>query len=96
MSHSRYRFLAATCLALLLNSLTNFAANITNLFIDIRAEEGTPDMDTALTEIYNLYADCALKDPFYELEMPIRSTLFTQSVDSLMERLQASSGPSKR
>ena len=54
-------------------------------------------MDTALTEIYNLYADCALKDPFYELEMPIRSTLFTQAVDSLMERLEkTSNGPAKR
>jgi len=54
-------------------------------------------MDDALTEIYILYAECALKDPFYELEMPIRSTLFTQAVDALMERLErASSGPSKR
>lgn len=54
-------------------------------------------MDTALTEIYILYADCALKDPFYELEMPIRSTLFTQAVDALMERLdKSSSGASKR
>ena len=54
-------------------------------------------MDAALTEIYILYCDCSLKDPFYELEMPIRSTLFTQSVDALMERLEkASSAPSKR
>ena len=86
-----------TFFALRLLSLTSCATNIINISIAVRAEEGTPDMDTALTEIYNLYADCALKDPFYELEMPIRSTLFTQSVDSLMERLEkASSGPSKR
>lgn len=54
-------------------------------------------MDTALQEIYILYCDCALKDPFYELEMPIRSALFTQAVDALMERLEKSaSSPSKR
>ena len=54
-------------------------------------------MDTALTEIYILYADCALKDPFYELEMPIRSTLFTKAVDALMERLEkAAMTPSRR
>jgi len=55
-------------------------------------------MDAALTEIYILYTDCSLKDPFYELEMPIRSTLFSQSVDALMERLEkaSSSPPSRR
>jgi trafficking protein particle complex subunit 4 len=66
-------------------------------FIPESAEEGTPDMDNALTEIYILYTDCALKDPFYELEMPIRSTLFTQAVDALMERLEkAANTPNKR
>jgi hypothetical protein len=62
-----------------------------------RAEPGTPDMDTALQEIYILYCDCALKDPFYELEMPIRSALFSQAVDALMERLEkAANTPSGR
>ena len=27
-------------------------------------------------------------DPFYELEMPIRSELFTQAVDSLIEKVE--------
>jgi hypothetical protein len=46
-----------------------------------------------------LYADCTLKDPFYELEMPIRCELFTQSVDDFMEKVNsanASSGGSNR
>ena len=61
------------------------------------AEPGTNDIDQVLREIYILYTDCALKDPFYELEMPIRSTLFTKAVDALMERLEkAASTPSKR
>jgi hypothetical protein len=40
-----------------------------------------------LKEIYILYTECVLKDPFYELEMPIRSELFIQSVDALIERV---------
>lgn len=55
----------------------------------VTAERGTADMDTVLKEIYILYADCVLKDPFYELEMPIRSELFVQAVDSLIERMTA-------
>jgi len=53
----------------------------------ITAEPGTGDMDYVLKEIYVLYTDCALKDPFYELEMPIRCELFTQAVDALIERV---------
>lgn len=55
-----------------------------------RAEPGTADMDYVLKEIYVLYTDCALKDPFYELEMPIRCELFTQAVDALIERVEKS------
>ncbi len=29
------------------------------------------------------------KDPFYELEMPIRCELFTSAVDGLIERLES-------
>ena len=49
-------------------------------------------LDVALREIYKLYVDCVLKDPFYELEMPIRSELFVNAVDALMERLDHPSG----
>lgn len=40
-----------------------------------------------LREIYVLYADCTLKDPFYELEMPIRCDLFNQAVDDLFDKV---------
>ena len=39
-----------------------------------------------LKEIYVLYTECVLKDPFYELEMPIRSDLFIQGVDLLIQQ----------
>lgn len=54
----------------------------------ITAEPGTPDLDDVLKEIYVLYTDCALKDPFYDLEMPIRCELFIQAVDILIERVE--------
>ena len=57
----------------------------------ITAEPNTPDMDLILKQIYVLYTDCVLKDPFYELEMPIRSELFVQAVDALIERVEKSS-----
>jgi len=53
----------------------------------ITAEPNTKaDLGQVLREIYVLYTDCALKDPFYELEMPIRCELFAQGVDSLIKR----------
>ena len=54
----------------------------------ITAEPGTTDLDFVLREIYVLYADCALKDPFYELEMPIRCELFIQAVDALIRKVE--------
>jgi hypothetical protein len=48
------------------------------------------DLDQVLREIYALYTDCALKDPFYELEMPIRCELFSQGVDNLIQRVEKS------
>ena len=57
----------------------------------VTAEPETPDMLSVLQDIYVLYTDCVLKDPFYELEMPIRSDLFSLAVDALMDRVEKSS-----
>jgi trafficking protein particle complex subunit 4 len=45
------------------------------------------DLKEVLKEIYVLYTECVLKDPFYELEMPIRSDLFVQAVDAVIQRV---------
>ena len=52
------------------------------------------DLGRVLREIYVLYTDCALKDPFYELEMPIRCELFTQGVENLIRRVESRFGMS--
>lgn len=60
------------------------------LFSLSSAEPGTSDLDEVLREIYILYTECALKDPFYELEMPIRCELFTTAVDALIQKMERS------
>jgi hypothetical protein len=44
--------------------------------IFVAAEPGTPGMDNLLRNIYELYTDYVLKNPFYEVEMPIRCELW--------------------
>ncbi|CAD6338186.1 unnamed protein product [Miscanthus lutarioriparius] len=39
-------------------------------------ETGAPNMEMLLKVIYELYTDFVLKNPFYEMEMPIRCELF--------------------
>ena len=46
------------------------------------------DLEIVLKEIYVLYTECVLKDPFYELEMPIRSELFITAVDNLIDKVE--------
>jgi len=57
----------------------------------ITAEPNTTvavNLGQILREIYVLYTDCCLKDPFYELEMPIRCELFTQGVVNLIQKVE--------
>jgi trafficking protein particle complex subunit 4 len=41
---------------------------------------GTPNVPQYLRQIHELYADWVLKDPFYELDMPIRVEKFEQKL----------------
>lgn len=43
-------------------------------------------VDGLLRRIYELYADFALKNPFYSIDMPIRCQRFDDAVRSLIER----------
>ena len=46
----------------------------TKFFVSV--EPGMPGVEDRLHHIYELYVDFVLKNPFYELEMPIRCELF--------------------
>ncbi len=41
-----------------------------------------------LFQIYELYADYALKNPFYSLEMPIRADLFDQHLQVAIDQIE--------
>ena len=56
----------------------------TGLKFVLTAEAGTPDLDAVLHGIYELYADFVLKNPFYELDMPIRCELFHTNVTNFI------------
>ncbi|CBK24784.2 uncharacterized protein [Blastocystis hominis] len=43
-----------------------------------------PYLEGLLDEIYVLFADYVMKNPFYELEMPIRCSLFEEKLDTLI------------
>lgn len=43
-------------------------------------------VDSLLRRIYELYADYALKNPFYSIDMPIRCQRFDDAIKSLIER----------
>ncbi|KAL9251088.1 Trafficking protein particle complex subunit 4-like protein [Drosera capensis] len=47
-------------------------------------EPGTHHMETLLKHIYELYTDYVLKNPFYEMEMPIRCELFEINLAQLV------------
>ena len=41
-------------------------------------------MDKLLAQVYTLYTDYVLKNPFYELDMPIRAELFELNLLKLL------------
>lgn len=43
--------------------------------------------ENLLRKVYCLYSDYVMKDPFYSMDMPIRSELFEAKLNSLVENL---------
>jgi len=52
------------------------------------SEPNQAGMELLLKRIYELYADYALKNPFYSLEMPIRCELFDINLQGLLEQVE--------
>lgn len=49
-------------------------------------EPGTLHMEALLKVIYELYTDYVLKNPFYEMEMPIRCELFDLNLTQVIQK----------
>lgn len=54
------------------------------------ADRNQLGLDIVLKKVYELYADFALKNPFYSLEMPIRCELFELNLKSLLDQVEKS------
>ncbi|XP_026672310.1 trafficking protein particle complex subunit 4 isoform X2 [Ceratina calcarata] len=51
-------------------------------------------IEILLKRVYELYADYALKNPFYSLEMPIRCELFETNLQNLLDNVEKSGASS--
>ncbi|KAK9870475.1 hypothetical protein WA026_008033 [Henosepilachna vigintioctopunctata] len=54
------------------------------------ADRSQNGVESLLKKIYELYADYALKNPFYSLEMPIRCELFETNLKTLLDVMEKS------
>ncbi|KAK0161103.1 hypothetical protein PV327_009616 [Microctonus hyperodae] len=63
---------------------------LTGVKFIIVSEPSQPGMDILTKRVYELYADYALKNPFYSLEMPIRCELFETHLVNLLETVEKS------
>ena len=52
------------------------------------ADKSQQGVDQLLDKIYELYADYALKNPFYSLEMPIRADLFEEHLTVAIDQIE--------
>ncbi|GJN05642.1 hypothetical protein PR202_ga23289 [Eleusine coracana subsp. coracana] len=77
---------------------TNDSLRLANLFdvpiasftpgtkIFVVCQTGAPNMENLLKVIYELYTDFVLKNPFYEMEMPIRCELFDLNLSQVIQK----------
>lgn len=61
-----------------------FACTGTKFFVV--CEPGAQHMETLLKYVYELYTDYVLKNPFYEMEMPIRCELFDVNLTQAVQK----------
>uniref|UniRef100_A0AC35U2I9 Trafficking protein particle complex subunit n=1 Tax=Rhabditophanes sp. KR3021 TaxID=114890 RepID=A0AC35U2I9_9BILA len=57
-------------------------------FIAVVSESFIQPVDVLLGKIYELYADFALKDPFYAIDMPIRCEKFEDALKITLEKYE--------
>uniref|UniRef100_A0AC35FGV9 Trafficking protein particle complex subunit n=1 Tax=Panagrolaimus sp. PS1159 TaxID=55785 RepID=A0AC35FGV9_9BILA len=59
-------------------------------FIVVASTTSPPTLDIFLRKVYELYADFALKNPFYSIDMPIRCDKFDEGLKALLEKQEKS------
>jgi len=61
---------------------------LTGVKFVVVADRNQAGVDQLLDKIYELYADFALKNPFYSLEMPIRADLFDEQLQVAIDQIE--------
>jgi len=61
---------------------------LTGVKFVVVADRTQAGVDQLLDKIYELYADFALKNPFYSLEMPIRADLFDEQLQVAIDQIE--------
>ncbi len=56
---------------------------LTGLKFFLTADPDSKHLDAVLKEVYTLYSDYVLKNPFYEMDMPIQCERFDERVQKL-------------
>ncbi|CAJ0565546.1 unnamed protein product, partial [Mesorhabditis spiculigera] len=56
-------------------------------FVVVTSSGGNPQAHQFLAKLYELYADYALKNPFYSIDMPIRCHKFDDGLRALLDRI---------
>ncbi|XP_033323816.2 trafficking protein particle complex subunit 4-like protein Trs23 [Megalopta genalis] len=67
---------------------------LTGIKFIVVAESTQSGIEILLKRVFELYADYALKNPFYSLEMPIRCELFETNLQTLLENVEKSGASS--
>uniref|UniRef100_A0A0N4ZE51 Trafficking protein particle complex subunit n=1 Tax=Parastrongyloides trichosuri TaxID=131310 RepID=A0A0N4ZE51_PARTI len=60
-------------------------------FIAVVSDSFTQSVDGLLKKVYEIYADFALKDPFYAIDMPIRCEKFDEALNNTLEKYESTS-----
>lgn len=47
------------------------------------AQPGVDDLEPFLKQVYEAYSDYVLKNPFYDLDMPVRLSLFDKHIERI-------------
>ncbi|CAG9822635.1 unnamed protein product [Phaedon cochleariae] len=66
----------------------NCFQTLTGFKILVISDPAQTGVEILLKRIYEIYADYALKNPFYSLEMPIRCELFDINLKNLLEQIE--------
>ncbi|KAK6055111.1 Sybindin-like family protein [Cooperia oncophora] len=60
-------------------------------FVVVTSPSAAIPIESLLNKLYELYADYALKNPFYAIDMPIRCSKFEEGLKLLLERVDKNS-----